>query len=127
MKKNYRIIFYGFLIWLIVFIISIVIFPLHDSHRPFFESIMPVAIAGCTVFFSIFYFRDIEKEFFKEGMIIGVVWLVINIIFDMFMFMEGPMKMSLVDYMMDIGFTYLMIPVITVGFGYIQDCRMKNE
>jgi len=43
------------------------------------------------------------------------------------MFMEGPMKMSIADYMMDIGFTYLMIPVITVGIGYIQDSKMRDD
>lgn len=41
------------------------------------------------------------------------------------MFMEGPMKMSLVDYVMDIGLTYLIIPAVTVGFGYVM--RGNNE
>jgi len=36
------------------------------------------------------------------------------------MFMpESPMKMSFADYMMDIGLTYLIIPVICIGFGYL--------
>lgn len=127
MKKNHKIILYGILIWLIVFIISIVIYPLHDTQRPFFESIMPVVITGFTVLFSIFYFKDIDREFFKEGILIGVVWLVINIVFDLFMFMEGPMKKSIAEYMMDIGFTYLMIPIITVGIGYVLDYGMKDK
>jgi uncharacterized membrane protein YpjA len=84
---------------------------------------MPVAIAGCVVGFTFLYFKDLKNDFFKEGIIIGIVWLVINIVFDLFMFMEGPMKMSIADYMMDIGFTYLMIPIITIGFGYILDNR----
>lgn len=28
------------------------------------------------------------------------------------------MKMSFADYMMDIGLTYLIIPAVTLGFGY---------
>jgi len=88
---------------------------------------MPVAIAGFTVLFSIFYFKEIKEDLVKEGMLIGISWLVINIVFDLFMFMEGPMKMSIADYMMDIGFTYLMIPVITVGIGYIQDSKMRDD
>jgi hypothetical protein len=35
--------------------------------------------------------------------------------------MEGPMKMPFIDYMADIGLTYSLIPIITVGFGYLLE------
>ena len=38
---------------------------------------------------------------------------------DLLMFMWGPMKMSLADYMMDIGLVYLTTPTITIGLGYL--------
>lgn len=44
MVSSGRAIFYGFLIWLIPFIVAFVIFPLRESARPLFESIMPVAV-----------------------------------------------------------------------------------
>jgi uncharacterized membrane protein YpjA len=121
MKRIPKIILYGFLIWLIVFIVSVIIYPIHDVHRPFFESIMPVTIVLCTVVFSILYFEDEKNDLFQEGFIVGFSWLAINIIIDLFFFMEGPMKMSIGDYMMDIGFTYLIIPIITSGFAYILE------
>lgn len=37
----------------------------------------------------------------------------------------SPMQMSLQAYMMDIGFTYLIIPLLTVGMGYIADAKLK--
>jgi len=38
------------------------------------------------------------------------------------MFMpEGPMRMTFVDYMRDIGLTYLIIPTVAVGMGYIAE------
>ena len=120
MKKYYKIIMFGFIIWAIVLIVSFAIYPLHDSHRPFFESIMPVAIAACTVVFSVLYFREIKMDRITEGIIVGFVWFMINIIMDLFLFMEGPMKMSIADYMMDIGFTYLIIPIITIGFAFLN-------
>jgi hypothetical protein len=43
----------------------------------------------------------------------------ISIVIDLFMFMWGPMKMSIGDYMADIGLTYLIIPAITVGAGFL--------
>jgi hypothetical protein len=33
------------------------------------------------------------------------------------MFSAGPMKMPLDRYLFDIGFSYLMLPVITAGMG----------
>jgi len=37
------------------------------------------------------------------------------------MFMWGPMKMSFINYMMDIGFTYLIYPIVTIGFGSVLE------
>jgi hypothetical protein len=38
--------FYGVLVWLIPFAVAFLIFPLRQSARPLFESIMPVALAA---------------------------------------------------------------------------------
>ncbi len=73
----------------------------------------------CTVVFSAVYLRKIKADFLKEGIVVGIVWLVICLIFDLLLFMEGPMKMTFADYMMDIGLVYLTVPTITVGFGWL--------
>lgn len=59
------------------------------------------------------------SAFLSEGVRIGAVWLAISLFIDLLLFMEGPMKMSLLDYVKDIGLTYLIIPTITIGFGYL--------
>ena len=123
MKKRLRVSLFGFLTWLVPFIVSILIFPIRESQRLLFESIMPVVVTVCAVGFSILHFRKLEGGFLREGILIGVVWFAINIVLDLLMFMEGPMKMSFPDYMMDIGLTYLIIPVITLGFGYLLEQR----
>lgn len=120
MKKYVKwIIGFGILIWLIPFLVSFVVLPLKDSNRPLFESIMPVVLTITVVIFSILFFKRVDREFMKEGFIIGIVWFTISIVIDLFMFIpESSMHMSLVDYIMDIGLTYLIILVIPVGFGY---------
>ena len=120
MKKYVKwIIGFGILIWLIPFLISFVVFPLKESNRPLFESIMPVVLTITVVTFSILFFKRVDKEFMKEGFIVGIVWFTISIVIDLLMFIpESSMHMSLVDYIMDIGLTYLIILVIPVGFGY---------
>lgn len=119
MNKYLKIFLFGFLMWLIPFVVSVIIFPIHGSNRPLFESIMPVVGTSGTVVFAILYFKTINADFVREGVVIGVAWLVINLAIDLPLFLlESPMKMSLPDYMADIGITYLLIPVITIGMGW---------
>jgi len=119
MNKYLKIVGLGVLIWLIPFVVSFIIYPLRDDYRPLFESIMPVAIAIIVVIFSIIYFKKIDANFVKEGALIGLIWFVISIIIDLIMFLpESSMQMTFDNYMMDIGVTYLIIPVITIGLGY---------
>ena len=119
MKKYLKLGLLGFLVWLIPFVVSCIIYPLKTSLPALFESIMPVVVVICTVVFSVVYLRKGKANFLKEGIVVGIIWLVICLVFDLLLFMEGPMKMSLADYMMDIGLVYLMIPTITVGFGWL--------
>ncbi len=123
MKSLGRALLYGFLVWLIPFVVSIVIFPIKTSLPPLFESIMPVVVTVCGVLFSNLYFRRVETGFVKEGVALGVIWLVISVGMDLLMFMWGPMKMTFVHYMMDIGLAYLIYPAITIGFGYLIEKR----
>ena len=55
-----------------------------------------------------------------------MAWLAINIILDLLMFTEGPMRMPLADYIVDIGLTYLIIPTVIVGFGYLLGRTAKG-
>ena len=125
MNKYLKIGLFGFLLWLIPFAVSVLIFPLRMSQRPLFESIMPVVIAIWTVFFSIFYLSRRKSDFLKEGISIGIAWLLISIVLDLMIFIEGPLKMPLWDYATDIAVTYLMIPAITTGFGYLMEHRAE--
>ena len=125
MKKYLKIGLFGFLVWLIPFAVSFLIFPLRTSNRALFESIMPVVITICVVLFSIIYLRRIETDFLKEGILLGVIWCAISLIIDLLLFMEGPMKMSFTDYLMDIGLTYLIIPIVSVGFGYLLEKQRR--
>jgi len=121
MKSKKLSLIYGFLVWVIPFVVAFLIFPLRNSDRPFFESIMPVAIVIVTVIFSVLYFKKVETNFLKEGIFLGIVFFAISIVIDLLMFSKGPMAMSFINYVKDIGFTYLLIPAITIGMGYLLD------
>lgn len=121
MKLYFRaIIFYGFLLWLIPFIVSIPVFSLKTTFPPFFETIMAVTVTLCVVIFAILYFKRVTADFMRVGVVIGLVWFAISLIIDLVLFLSpSPMQMSFTNYMMDIGLTYLIYPVVTIGFGYL--------
>jgi len=79
---------------------------------------MPVILVITVMIVSIKYFKKIEKESFKEGLLAGVLWFVISLAVDLMLFLPAsPMQMSFIDYMMDIGLTYLVILMIPIGIG----------
>ena len=126
MNNNLKVVLFGFLLWMIPFAVSALIFPLRGLDRPLFESIMPVIIVIWTVFFSIIYLTSKNLSGKKghlliESAKIGLVWLVMSIVLDLMIFMQGPLKMSLWDYTTDVAVIYLMMPAITSGFGYLLD------
>lgn len=123
MKSIKKALLFGFLVWLIPFIVAILLSSVRKHNRPLFESLMPVVITISVVPFLILYFSKLQVYFLKEAVLLGIIWLAISLILDLLCFMEGPMKMSFADYMMDIGLTYLMIPTISIGFGYLLEKR----
>jgi len=115
-----RALLFGLLVWLIPFAVAFVIFPVRQSNRPLFESIMPVTVALAAVVFAVLYLRQVDGRFVREGLSIGLIWLVMCLAIDMpLMLLGGPMQMTLWEYVSDIGITYLMIPVITIGMGVV--------
>lgn len=127
MNSTKKAVLYGVLIWALVFAFSFLIFPLRVNNRAVFESLMPLAIAFCTVFFSTFYFKNIKNDFLKEGIYLGLLWFVINIIIDIPLFSGGPMAVRFIEYLGDIGLTYLIIPIVTIGFGIILKKNIEGN
>ncbi|HEY4612265.1 MAG TPA: hypothetical protein VII11_04725 [Bacteroidota bacterium] len=127
MKSFKYALLFGFLIWLIPFAVAVVIFPLRENDRPLFESIMPVAVTIAAVIFSVLYYRKVESGFVREGILLGIVWYLISVGIDLLMFSWGPMAMTFIDYMKDIGLTYLIIPTVTIGFGVLRQGKMPGK
>jgi len=128
MNRYLKIVLFGFLTWLISFVVSFAVFPLRASQRAFFETIMAVAVAAVAVFFTVLYLRRANAGFLREGALIGIAWFIINLLIDLPLFMlDSPMQMAFADYMMDIGLTYLIYPVVSVGCGYLLDQKERSR
>ena len=111
-------ILFGVLIWVTSFVVAFAAFPIRESSRPLFESIMPVVLAAATVLFAHRYLRGVQTEFAREGLLLGLLWFGVNVAIDLpLMLTPSPMQMSLAEYVADIGLTYALIPIITTGMG----------
>jgi len=123
MKITGKILLYGFLIWLIPFLVAMGIFTIHESNRPLFESIMAVTVTLVAVLFSVLFFQNRTTNFRTAGLLLGLLWFAISFGIDLIMFSFGPMKMPFWEYVSDIGVTYLIIPVVTIGIGWLLKGR----
>jgi hypothetical protein len=123
MRNLGRVLLFGFLIWLIPFLVAFGIFSIHETNRPLFESIMAVTVTLVAVLFSVLFFQKTNKNFLSLGILLAVVWFGICFGIDLVMFTWGAVKMPFWDYVADIGVTYLIIPIVTIGIGWSVTVR----
>jgi hypothetical protein len=113
----------GFLSWLIPFVVSFLFFkPGGELVVPYatFKSIIMVVgtISGCYLFYR--YFKFVESDFIRNGVIVGVSWFSICIILDTLILIP-IMKTTFSDYFMSIGLSYVSIPVISITMGFLLE------
>jgi len=126
MKKYLKIILFGTLIWLICFIIGMLVWSLHESQFMLFKSIMVVSSTLVGILFIYFYFKRINDDYLHEGLLIGIVWFIVNIILDLLVLVL-LLKSPLVEYLISPGIGYLNIPIICTGMGYILDRKTEGR
>lgn len=122
-----RAFFYGFLLWLIPFLASVLIFPLKKTDPAFFQSSLGVISITLAVILTVHYFLK-TKGNLKEGIFLGLIFSVISWFFDFLFFIWGPIKMPFAVYIKEIGIGYLIYLVIAIGFGFLLGrSRDKNK
>ncbi len=111
----------GFLSWLLPFALSFVFYKPSGEltiSYDLFKSLMIVlgSITGCFLLFR--YFKFVEKDFIKQGVLVGISWFVINIVLDTLILLP-MMGESFSNYFISIGLRYTVIPAISITMGYL--------
>jgi hypothetical protein len=119
MNKYLKISSYGFASWLIPFIASFLFYSSDGTLTVdvrFFKSVMVVVgtVTGAVLLVS--YFKKIEADYVKEGIIVGFAWFLVNILLDVIVLVQ-MFGMPLIEYFMNVGLGYLAIPIMCIMVG----------
>lgn len=120
MNKILKLIWYGFVVWLVPFLAGFLFYTregvlLIDIFL--FKSIMIVLGALVGVCFFVRYFRSLKRDFVYEGVIAGLVFFAVNIVLDLIVLI--PMSgIGVGAYFAQVGLRYLIMPIMSVGMGY---------
>ena len=111
MNSTLRIILLGAATWAIPFAAGMLLYPLHESDPPLFETLLAlsVCLAGCLMGWLLI--KKQPDQVRTSGFLIGIYWFLICIALDIPIFVMG-FGMDLPTYTVEIGLTYLMLPVI---------------
>jgi len=121
MDKKLKIGLFGLLTWLIPFVVSFLFYSKEGELSIdifLFKSIMIVvgSITGASLL--VIYFKRIEKNYLSEGILVGLVWFLMNVILDLIVLV--PMSgMDRGTYVAQIGLRYLVIPVMSIAMGIV--------
>jgi|WetSurMetagenome_2_1015567.scaffolds.fasta_scaffold00657_5 hypothetical protein len=127
MKSIKKALIFGFLSWLIPFVAAFLFFNQKGElliNELLFKNIMIVIASYFSAFLIIKYFKTVDQNYVKEGIMLGVLWLVINLVLDMATLV--PMGKTIGVYLTQIGLGYLMIPAMTILAGKILEIKNKT-
>ena len=106
-------IIYGIVIWVLITIFSSVFNPIFTDNLPRVNIIIPLAIIIVTGFFGILYIRSIETNEVVEGILVGIVFIIIDFILDMFVFiLPNNMPPFVQDYPLHLFLLYLFKTIL---------------
>lgn len=124
MKIKIAIIF-GIIIWFLTYVFSAILNPIFTDNLPHVNIIIPIVIIIVTGFFGILYIRTIEKNEVIEGFLVGVIFIIIDIICD-YIFFILPNKTPLIidNYPLHIISMVILTLLITTFLGYLAQMKI---
>lgn len=118
-------IIYGILIWGITFFFTEVMNPFFSSFFANVNIIAPAATIITTTFFGILYIRNIDSNEVIEGFTAGIIFVAIDFILDMVLFViPHRHNMIFIDYHFHVFSMIIMTLLITTFLGYLAQMNI---
>lgn len=127
--KLIKIVVFGLLAWLIPMIVSFFFYSREGTLLIdvfLFKSIMIVVGTLIASYFLVAYFSRVTKNYLGEAVLIGSVWAAMNLILDL-IFLVPMSKLSLIEYMQQIGMRYFVILIFSVAMGIALENNVKKH
>ena len=124
MKLKLAIIF-GILIWAVSTILSDIFNPIFTANLPHVNIIVPMITIIVTGFFGILYIRNIETNEVIEGILVGMVFVIIDILLDYFVFILPKSTNSIFgNYPLHVISITVITILITTFLGYLAQMNI---
>ena len=125
MQSPIRVLLYGIAIWLVwvsLVVTAAQVLPAGIVGSPLFVSMQAVALATLVLGSTILYLRKVGDGTFKEGLLVGLGWVVVMIALDLAHSVLMPgMVPDIGAHLAVVVPTYVVVPIITAPtMGYLE-------
>lgn len=125
MSHVIRVVAYGVLIWMLNFSASMIFAGsdgfVHGDYTQF-RAVMFMTNTLSAACLLALHFRHVKRNFLREGILVGTVWLEINLSLD-FLVVVPRSGLGVTGYLTQIGIDYIGIPVLAILVGFVMTSR----
>lgn len=113
-------IIYGILIWIITYLATWMALKIFGNSLLSFNIIIPIILIIVTGFFGILYIRNIYENEVIEGLIVGVIFIIVDVIcdFSLSIISKTP-NIMFTDYEFHVFSIIVITLLITTFLGYL--------
>lgn len=118
-------IIYGIIIWVLITVLSSIFNPIFTDNIPNINIIVPLLIIIITGFFGILYIRNIETNEVIEGVLAGIIFVIVDFILDLLFFIIPNHRVPIVeDYPLHLISMIILTILITTFLGYLAQMNI---
>ena len=129
MSHVIRVVAYGVLIWMLNFSASMIFAGsdgfVHGDYTQF-RAVMFMTNTLSAACLLALHFRHVKRNVLREGILVGTVWLEINLSLD-FLVVVPRSGLGIIDYLTQIGIDYIGIPVLAILVGFVMTSRNPSH
>ncbi|WP_405305182.1 hypothetical protein [Methanobrevibacter sp.] len=116
---------FGLLTWVLIYILSEVFYPIFINFIPNFNIAIPLIIIIVTGIFGIIYIRNIEENEVVEGVLFGMVLVIIDIMLDYIFFILPQHSNAIVEsYPIHLISMIIITLFISTFLGYLAQMNI---
>ena len=117
---------YGILIWIVTYIFSLIVQPLIISNTVYNNLILPIIMIIVTGFFGILYIREINQDEVIEGIIVGIIFIAIDIVCDTIVFvLPNNHTILITNYSTHLIVMSIITLLTTTFLGYLAQMKIE--